>query len=116
MAAVFGVAESTISQWKNKHKEFREALATGREMAAGELAGTAHLLAVGRYVQEERKLEYDKQEGRLVERVCRHKLPPSEQMLKFLLPKIAPESFAERQSIDLSAEGVQVDIRVVDEA
>lgn len=113
IADAFGVAASTISRWKEQHPEFREAIEASKDMRCAELAGTAHLLATGQYVQEDSRLELDKKKGKLVVKTIRHKLPPSEQMLKFLLPKVAPENFAEKQELDLNVDGLSVELKVV---
>lgn len=115
IAEFFGVSPSTITAWGKKHKEFRAALDSGKEMAAAELAGTAFRLATGNYVHEERKLEFDKAKGKFVERVSRSNLPPSEAMLKFLLPKVSPDVYSEQQDVNLHGDGFQVNISVVDE-
>lgn len=47
LAHFFGIAESTLNQWKQKHCKFVESLRRGKEVARGEVANALFQAAVG---------------------------------------------------------------------
>lgn len=73
IAEVFGVAESTLYLWKEKHSEFSEALRVGKAAADGDVADRLYQRALG---YEHDEVDIRVVSGEIVQTPIRKAYPP----------------------------------------
>jgi len=82
LACIFNVDERTITNWKNRHKDFGEALRRGKNKADGKVAASLFKKANGYEYEEKRVTTNDK--GTEVTVFTRHLPPDTTAALKWL--------------------------------
>lgn len=114
IAEAFGVSEATVSQWKKQHREFREAISSGKEQLIAKAVAVGFDLATGAYRQGKTELFYDSKTGKIQERQTKDTLPPNPTLLKYYLQNMASETFKDKQEMDVHVDGVDFTLQVVD--
>ena len=93
LADFFEVAESTIYEWKNKHKEFSEAIKEGKKIADCEVAHSLFQRAVGYNHMETKVFQY---QGKIITKRVRKQYPPDTQAIKYWLNNRQKEHWREK--------------------
>ena len=104
-----GIVESTIYSWKNRSKEFDEALKKGKEVVDRHVENALLKRALG-YSTEEVKIErvFDEASGEFTEIVTERKVKevaPDTTAQIFWLKNRKPYEWRDRKNIDLSHKG-----------
>lgn len=96
MAKIFGVAESTWSDWKNKHPEFQRALSEGKDEADAKVAASLYQRAIG-YRHIDFKMFCH--EGKVItKRIVKH-YPPDTMAAMYWLNNRQRLNWAQRQEV-----------------
>lgn len=99
LAEYFEVNVSTLSKWRLKYPEFREAF-KAKEEADKNVVGSLYRRAMGLEVVEVHEREKDG--DREVERVVRKQIPPDTTAMIFWLKNRNPEQWSDRQDLNLT--------------
>ena len=100
LAAFFGIAKSTLNQWKKKHKEFSDSLTRGKNIADAEVAASFHKRAKGyQYDEVHKKLVA----GRMkIIKVITKEVPPDPKACLNWLKNKKPLQWRDKQEIKQS--------------
>ena len=96
LAIFFGVNVDTIYEWKKRHKQFSDALKSGKEVADSKVAKALYTRAIG-YSTKETKLAID--EGQFTdEKEVTKNYPPETTACIFWLKNRQPTKWREKQA------------------
>lgn len=107
MADFFGVVESTINLWKQKHPKFSESIKKGKVVADGEVAQKLYQRAIG-YQYTESKTESEK--GQIVKTTQTTKtVVPDPTAQIFWLKNRQPDKWRDSKNIDHTTKGEKLE-------
>jgi len=111
MASFFEVSLATLSNWKNEHPEFLEALKGGKSPADGKVAESLYRRATG-YKHKAVKLFFDSKTGQVVEHEYTEHYPPDPTSMIFWLKNRRPDLWRDRPN-ETEADKEQPPVQVV---
>lgn len=101
LAEAFAVAESTISLWKLRHREFSEALKAGKERADANVAKSLYRRALG-YEHEAVKIVADAKTGDQLIIPYIERYPPDTTACIFWLKNRRPADWRDKQDHEVT--------------
>jgi len=98
---LLGVPDTTIHRWEAAHKEFRCALARGREEADNAVAKSLFGRAIG-HKHKAVKIFYDSKTGEIVEAPYIERYPPDTAAIIFWLKNRQPELWKDKTAQEIT--------------
>lgn len=105
LADFFDVEVSTISNWKNDHIEFLDALKRGKDIADGEISNSLYHRALG-YQHED--VDIKMYEGEIIKTPLIKHYPPDTTAAIFWLKNRQPKYWRDKQEIDHTSAGERI--------
>ena len=109
LARYFGIAESTLYEWKLKYPDFAEAIKNGREIADQEVAQSLRKRAMGYKQKVTKVMQY---QGVPIKVEVEEEVPPDTTAAIFWLKNRQGKNWRDKQEIALTAE-VEPDMEAV---
>lgn len=100
LAELFGVSIGTISNWRQEHIEFLDAIKRGSKEAVAEVATSLYKRANG-YEHEAEKIFYDSKEGKVIRASYTEKYPPDTQAARLFLMNKEPEVWRDKVVVEI---------------
>ncbi len=99
MADAINIDVHTFSDWKARHREFRQALARGRVQADAKVADRLYFRALGYKHKAQKIMQYG---GKVIRAPYVEHYPPDTNAALAWLSRRQPELWKERQQVDVS--------------
>lgn len=110
LADFFGIAESTLYEWKLSHPDFSESLKRGKELADAQVAESLFKRATG-YVAPD--LDIKMYDGQIIKTPYLKHYPPDATSAIFWLKNRQPEQWREkREHVEVDSDSGEITINV----